>query len=183
MGHRTGLGAAIVVLILLNISLLGLLWYEHLTRPKPPPPRNNHAENEVPFAEELQLDQNQVDAIRRLRQEHFDRTDPIRIAMVHLDERMMEQLFAPTPDTALVRELSEQIGSRQAEFDRQVYSHFDDIKQRLRPDQYEKLHGLIFDALRKKLPSSDGAKDDRQTPEEPGIHGKTGQPPRPPDRR
>ncbi|PWB74039.1 hypothetical protein C3F09_04525 [candidate division GN15 bacterium] len=147
---------AILVLVILNISLLGLFWYEHFR--KPPPPAEARSDPEEFLIQQLQLDQVQTDSVRALRREHFAQTDPIRSSMVRTNMRMMEELFAQSPDTALVRRLSEQIGREQAEFDRQVYRHFSNVKAVLRPDQYDRFRSLIIEALERKLPASDAVR-------------------------
>ena len=182
---------AVLALVILNLGLMGLLWFERYRQPSPPP-QGGRAGAEELFGRELQLDQRQTDSVRVLRRDHFLRTDPIRAKMVHLSMGMMDQLFAPAPDTALVRQLSEQIGREQAEFERCVYEHFNDIKGLLRPDQYDKLRQLIIDGLRKKLPQASASDDVRQSPEEQGVDRRddrrppppdNGRPPKPDDRR
>lgn len=148
--HRLGLWA-IAILVVLNLCLLGLFWYEHFSRPQQP--RVNRADPEALFIAELNLDQQQIDTVRSLRKAHLERTDPIRSHIVELGTQMTEELFTPEPDTTRVRQLSEQIGKEQAEFERQVYSYFNQINQLLRADQHAKLQKLILDALRKKQPA------------------------------
>jgi hypothetical protein len=174
---------AVLALVVLNVCLLGLLWHEHFRQP-PPPAQDARTGAEEFLGREVQLDQSQADSVRQLRRNHFLQTDSIRVEIVHLSMRMMDELFAPTPDTALVRELSEQMGRRQAEFERRVYGHFDEIKGILRPDQYDKLRQLIFDGLRRKLPTAEVAEQGRPQVGEPGSARPDDQrTPQPDDRR
>lgn len=146
---------AILILVLVNIGTLGLLWHEHFKKP-PQRPRDGKADPEEFFVRELQLDQEQADSVKVLRRVHFQQTDSIRFELTLLSRQMMEEVFAPSPDTVLVRELSEQIGREQSEFERRVYEHFDKIKQLCQPEQHEKLRRLILDALRAKQPPPRG---------------------------
>ncbi|HVP06209.1 MAG TPA: periplasmic heavy metal sensor [Candidatus Acidoferrum sp.] len=155
---------AFLVVVLLNIGLLALFWYEHFR--KPPPSEDSHSNPEQFFIQELRLDQTQADSVKALRREHFRHTDSLKMEIIDLSRRMTNELFAVSPDTALVRDLSEQIGRKQAEFERQVYAHFEAIKEVLRPDQYDKLHELLMDALQRKQPVTTGGEVDRQAPPE-----------------
>ncbi len=158
---------AFLVLVVLNVGLLALFWYEHFK--KPPPSADSHSNPEQFFIQELRLDRAQADSVKALRREHFRHTDSIKMEIIDLSRRMTNELFAVIPDTVLVRDLSEQIGRKQAEFERQVYAHFEAIKKVLRPDQYDKLRELLLDALKRKQPVTTG--------------GEVNQPAPPPDRK
>ena len=152
--YRIG-GWTILVLVILNVSLVALLWLEHSHRP-PPQPGLSKAERDARFAAELQLNEIQADSVRALRGAHFRISDSIRFEISLLSRRMTEELFAETPDTALVRQLSDRIGMGQAELERQAYNHFNMIKQMCQPEQYENLQRLILDAIRSKQPPPPG---------------------------
>ncbi len=177
-GNRLGVWA-ILILVIMNIGLVGLLWMDHYRKP-PPRPGDGEADPGDFFATELRLDQQQADSVKVLRREHFRKTDSIRFEMAHLNRRMIEELFAQSPDTALVQQLSDQVGLAQADFEREVYEHFDHIKQLCRPEQHERLKQLIFGAIQSKRPPPPGAGkgEDRQPPP-PGDH----RPPPPGDNR
>lgn len=142
---------AILILAVLNVALVGLLWYEYSTKP-PTQSDFSKAERDARFAEELGLNDQQADSVIILRGEHFRIIDSIRFEISQLSRMMTEELFAEIPDTALVRRLSDKIGQGQAELERQTYDHFSLIKQMCQPEQYEQLKRLIFDAIRQKQP-------------------------------
>jgi hypothetical protein len=169
--YRLGLWA-ILVLVILNVGLLGLVWFEHFNRTQQPAESRSNPEDY--FIKELQLDQQQADSVRVLRREHFARTDSIKARIVELSVQMAKELFAPAPDSSRMRNLSDQIGQQQAEFERQVYAHFNDVKKLLHQDQYGKLQDLIVGALQKKQPSSNNREvGHQQLPEEQGTDNRT----------
>lgn len=180
---RSRLGLwAIIVLVILNLSWLTFFWFNQFI-PKEPPREKSAAGTDDFISQELRLDVIQADSVKSLRRVHFLRTDSIKAQMVDINRQMLGQLFAPVPDTAAVRVLSEQIGQKQAEFDRQVYRHFENIKSLLRPDQYQQFKELIFDALKMKDPANGHTVDDQRPLKEDRGQFDERRPPPPGDRR
>lgn len=181
---------AILILVILNLGLLGVFWYDRFQRESPA--QDAHRNPEEFFIGELRLDQAQADSVRALRRAHFAYTDSLKREMNRLNAQMMEELFMPSPDTSRVRQLSAQIGNLQAEFERKVYEHFSQVKRVLQPGQYPKLQLLLHDALKKRAAETesnerpgqsgpdqskwDGSENHRPPPP------KDNRPPRPDDR-
>jgi protein CpxP len=139
------------ILVILNLVSLGLIWYQHYTRPAPPPPPPPRPESrekaEALFARELRLSEDQALRFHELRARHFLATESLRLEIYPLAKSMLDELFSPSPDMAKVQALSESIGRKQAEFERIVFDHFRDLKQLCRPDQQKKLQSLIYESL------------------------------------
>ncbi len=149
---------AIIILVILNVGLMGLLWYQRLDRTRPFPPQQQQGRGTSDFlARELGLDENGARALRALQEEHFRRADSLQRAMGDLNHRLFEQIFTPEPDTVSVRALSDSIGVLRAEFERGVASHFWEVKKLCKPEKYETLRRLLFDAIERPGPRQDGA--------------------------
>ncbi len=181
--YRLGLWT-IIVLVVLNIGSIGLLWYERTDQRPEQPLRGDRPTPEDFLAREVGMDDEQVATFRELRKEHFRETDPIKAEIHRLGRQMMGELFATTPDTARVRQLSLELGEKQAEFELGVYRHFEDVKSICQPDQQEQLKGLILDALRSKFPPpmEDGPRGERRKPRDrqaPGLRDNNRPPPPP----
>ncbi|MCP4569255.1 MAG: periplasmic heavy metal sensor [FCB group bacterium] len=179
---------AIVALIILNMGSLGLLWYKEVIKPTKPALPAERQGNPNKFLEmELQLTEDQVEAFRELRQQHERETQEIRRDIHRLSKDIVDELFRPQSDTALVTILSDEIGRKQAEFERVLYSHFDGLKQVCRPDQQEKLRGLLFEMLertkRDSPPPRQGDRPNRKPPPRRGDNSDRPPPPRPDDDR
>lgn len=174
----------IIALIVLNIGSLGFLWYKQVTRPgQLPPPRNQQANPDKFLEMELQLTDEQVAAFSELRQQHQQETRKIRQVIHGLSGNLVEELFKSQPDTARVAALSDEIGRKQAEYERITYSHFDELKQVCTPDQQEKLRVILFemlDNMRMGTPPPGYQDTSDRRPPPPRIGGDRDQPPPPP---
>jgi Spy/CpxP family protein refolding chaperone len=141
---------SILALIILNIGSLGLLWYKEVTKPlQPPPPLEQRVNPEKFLENEMQLNKDQSEAFRELRRKHQEETGEIRRDIHRLSKDIVDELYKPKPDTARVTALSDEIGRKQAEFERALYNHFNNLKQICNPNQQEKLHKLLFELLDK----------------------------------
>ncbi len=143
----------IAILIVLNMGLMGVLWYEHSDRRPTPPPGDGKPNPDQFFVRELGLDEEQANALFALREQHMSESDPVKARIHELSRQMTEELFAASPDTIRMRELSEAVGARHAEFERTVYEHFERVKQLCGPEQRERLKQLVMEAMeRAKMP-------------------------------
>lgn len=153
----------IIVLASMNLGSLGFLWYGHLHRPKPPQRDGGKVDPEEFFFREIGLDEKQAATVHVLRQQHFRQTDSLKQEIKHLNRQLTEELFAPSPDSIKVRTLSSMIGTKHAEFERDVFQHYETVKQLCRPEQQVRLRRLILEALDKpQKPPPRGADRDPQ---------------------
>lgn len=148
---------AIIVLVVLNIGLMGLLWYQRLEPHRPPPPPEQGRGSSDFLARELGLNANGARALHALQEAHFRRADSLQEEMVALSHRLFEQIFVPEPDSVQVRILSDSIGNLRAQFERDVMHHFLDVKKLCTPDRYQTLRRLIFEAIGRPAPAQRGA--------------------------
>ena len=117
----------------------------------------------------MDLNEKLADSVRVLRDEHFPRTDSIRFELSRLSLQVVEELFAPSPDTARARALVDQIGRRQAAMEWLIFDHFNEIKKICLPEYHERLKLLILGAIQaKQPPPGAGQRDGRLPP--PGEH-------------
>jgi periplasmic protein CpxP/Spy len=132
------LSIALVVLVLLNLSTLGVLVFR-----KPPHPRHERRE-EGPKAliiERLHLDATQVVAYEALIKDHQRRIEQLSEHMAQL----REQLYTG-PDSLPPDPLLGSIGETQIAIERTHTEHFAQVRGLCRPDQLP-----LFDALREDL--------------------------------
>lgn len=158
---------AMTALILMNVALIGLLWYEHFGK-RPAQPVHIEVDRDELFARELLLDQQQTDSVKTLRDKHFQRQGVIIREISVLNRQILDELFAAVPDTLRVQALVDQIGQHQAQIERQIYEHFSQIKALCRPEQHQRLERLIHDVVRLK-----------GQPPPPGVAGPAGNRPPP----
>ncbi len=167
----------IAILIVLNMGLMSVLWYEHFDRRPARPPGDGKPNPDGFFVRELGLNKEQAESLSALREQQMRESEPIKAQIHSLRRQMTEELFAVEPDPVRMKELSEAIGDKQAEFDRAVQEHFGRVKQLCGPEQQEILKRLVLEALdRARMPPP---------PPGPGPGNRRGQPddrrPRPPE--
>ena len=147
-GSKSRFGVwAILILVILNVTLMGILWYGHYKN-QPRRPMGDVADHDGFMAQELEFDQPQAQEARRLKDRFFQRRDSLSLKISALSQRVMQELFAPNPDTLLVRAMCNEIGQLRADAEYATYQHFEDIKNICRPQQYDLLRNLVSDLIR-----------------------------------
>ncbi len=158
----------IVVLAVLNLASLSALWYVRLDHQAPPPPRERNASLEDIIVHQVGLDPQQEAKFRELHLRHRQVKDSLENESYRLKEQLQNELFAVAPDTTKMATLANRIGGLEAEFERQVYRHFLELKALCRPDQYPKLEMVLNDLLSASRPrpraKPDNPPDDRRPP-------------------
>lgn len=175
---------AIIILIVLNIVLLGTVWYFHLNRSGPPPMQKPGLKPDEFFARELGLSDGQIRTLNTLRDEHMRRGDSLRALIFGLNNRMLDEFFAPSPDSAVIKALADSVGVLHARLEMSLIEHVSDLQNFCTPEQQEKLKQLIIDIFQKARmqgPPPEGSPgDDRRMPPPDGGPGEGGRMPPPP---
>jgi periplasmic protein CpxP/Spy len=158
----------LLVLLLLNVSLMVVIWYDHLAQRQPPPPRE--APNPDRFvARELGLSDDQVQAFQNLRKEEVSYENSIRTEIYELQIQLINELFQNHPDSIQMTRLTEEIARKQVALDLLLLDNFTKLKQICRPDQIEKLKQLGLESFkRNKLPQPPDGNDRGERPGGPG---------------
>ncbi len=159
----------VLTLIIMNLGSLGFLWYRETIMPPKPirPPRAQ--DRPIDFiANELQLSEDQITAFRELQRNHQKQTAELRRGIHKLSKDIIDELFRQNPDTARVTVMANEIGQKQAAFEKSLFDHFGEFKEVCNPEQEEKLRGLLFDLLERKKndnpPPRPGNRGDREPP-------------------
>jgi hypothetical protein len=154
----------IFILILLNISILAILW---IGRPK--------AERQMPqkppdtdmfLKKELGLNENQEELFKRSRKKLFESTRNLDEAIWIKKRELQTEAFKEKPDTLKVNAIIGEIASMQSQIEKYMFKHFSDMKESLNKEQLDKFRKL-FDESRKQK-------------REPGYRDGQGPPPQPP---
>lgn len=131
------LSIAVVVLVLLNMTTLGVLLFRE-------PPHPEHRKHEGPKAiiiERLKFDKGQVASYEELIRDHRGRIDELDQRMMELRGRLYDVNDPQSADSIIYL-----IGETQGEIERVHTDHFGRIRTLCRPDQLP-----LFDALTKDL--------------------------------
>ncbi len=106
--------------------------------------------------ERLGLEPDQVQAFERIRQAHFERTRPIVENMHHIRGKLVAETFRPDSDQDRVETLLAELGAEQAEFDRLLFGHFEELKGACRPEQVGWLKQLFGELMEMKRAGGHG---------------------------
>lgn len=154
--------AVIGLLVVLNIAVLTTLWLqqrsassksdtgdtrllppgpEHL----PPPPGMDRTIIDI-----LELDRDQQETFRKLKQEHRWRAGQLEEEIRKLKGELLETV--PEGNATAADSLAALIGEKQTEMEKALYRHFADLREICREDQLDRMDDLMVRAGRRILP-------------------------------
>ncbi len=143
---------ALVFLVVLNVTLLGVLWWQDAHRPVSGPPISTREFNRHPsFTAQLGLTDAQAVSFRNLRQEHFRKVAPEMEAITKLKKQLLDESLSAEPDAKKIAMLAESIGHNQAAIERKLALHFHALAQVCRPEQRGSLKKVLERFAARKL--------------------------------
>ena len=134
----------VIILIIMNASVLSIIWLNspNETLLPPPPPKHRSPGDMVKFLKkELRLSDEQVSAFIQLRQKHFMEVNKIGQEMHGLKKQLMENIF--TSNEINADSLSSEIGQLQSKLELITYKHFNELKKVCGEEQAIKLRKLL----------------------------------------
>ena len=159
------LSAAVVLLLLINLGILGLLWFDRSQKITPPdrvPPvdRMRSPEGMPPdrgpkefLIKELNFDDKQKKDYEKLVEEH-------QTAMRRIREKLRKEkdefwdIFSKTGnDTVAAEKIASEIGADQKEIELVTYRHFQKVRELCNDDQKKKFDEVIKEALKMMGPN------------------------------
>lgn len=136
--------AALILLVILNVTLLSVLWWQNSHRREPRPVRvTREVSRQVFFRFPLSLTEEQARSFQELRREHFQKVRPRIEAIGALKEELMEESFSETPDTSRISALSTALGEEQARIERELANHFHELAAVCTPAQRDSLKAAL----------------------------------------
>ncbi len=136
--------AALFFLVVLNASLLGVIWWQNSCRPLHPHfGPGGRFNRESPFTGPLGLSESQASSFRTLRQAHFQKVMPEMQAIGLLKKQLVEESLAEKPNATKIEALAAEIGTRQATIERQQAIHFSELSRVCSPAQRDSLKNVL----------------------------------------
>ncbi|NVJ48221.1 MAG: Spy/CpxP family protein refolding chaperone [Cytophagia bacterium] len=137
------IGIAVIVLALMNVILLAFLWFgqKHNKR------LISGGGGLFVLTEKLGLSEDQKDQLAVLREEHFQRMEPLR-RQSHESRDRLHSLWASGGTTEQIDSLSANIGHIQAQIEKNTFQHFSEIRAICNPEQKKIFDQIIKDVLR-----------------------------------
>ncbi len=132
---------AFVLLALLNVTLLGILWWQNANGPLLREGRHNagHHNRLLFFARQLDLNESQTASFDKLRQEHFLKVEAEMQAIGLLKKQLIEESPQEKPDAKKIESISLGIGSRQAAIEQKMALYFHELANVCTPEQRDSL--------------------------------------------
>jgi len=161
---------AIGILATLNLIALGMIFLLMTRTSQPSLPPGERGPNSIHFflKRELDLSKDQMQEFKRLGDEHHRESDVLHEDIHRLKREMMEEMFASHPNSKKVDALAEEIGTREAQLQKQLFSHFMNLASVCNPEQRAKFEVLLHDVLDLTRPRASegppGPRRDRSPP-------------------
>ncbi|KAA3661769.1 MAG: hypothetical protein DWQ10_03880 [Calditrichaeota bacterium] len=150
------LSYAVLALLLMNITILVLLWVGRPGGPKPQRALKNPVEDngrlQQLLKKELGFDETQSKRYLTLRQEHREQTRRLEDEIRKLRSGMFDEVLKDNPQPMLSDSLLKLVQEKEAMREQLTFQHFLDLKNLCGPEQQNKLKLLMREALRQNPP-------------------------------
>ncbi len=135
---------ALVVMAILNITLLGVLWWQNIFSRnfRSVEVREYYTRSVGPNPEEI-FSPEQRDRFRNLRREHFSKNMAEIRKIVALKQELIDEAVKTAPDTAKIATIADRIGHQQALLDRNLAMHFHELSTLCTPAQRDSLKAFL----------------------------------------
>ncbi len=136
----------LTVLLLLNVALLGALWWQNFYTPVHNPvqaDKKNYTSKNSFFQKELGLTDDQSRKFNALRKDHFNGSIPVFIQIAALKKQLIRESVKEKPDIEAINALSDRIGRNQAILERRLAWHFHSLSLVCTPEQRDSLQKML----------------------------------------
>lgn len=134
---------ALVVSVALNVGALATFVYRSVTKPAPPGPLR-------PLARELDLTDEQREAMRARRERAFEEMEPLRRELHRKRGEVLALLKEPEVEAARRDKLFAEIADLQMQLELKAFENMCETRDLLRPEQRERFVGHIEERFRHK---------------------------------
>ena len=147
----------IAILIVLNVVTLGSFWLRR--PPHRPIGAGQSPDGQKIMEERLQLSDEQARQFERIRNEHFMRARPLQddIHKIRLD--LLDEVFSSEPNEVKIQKLLAEVGDKQGEFEKNLYNHFQELKNVCNQQQREELKLMLIDLIERTRPQDPRRRD------------------------
>jgi hypothetical protein len=135
---------ALVVLAILNVSLLGVLWWQNIFSRnfRSVEVREYYTRSASPNPEEI-FSPEQRKQFRNMRREHFSKNVTEIRKIVALKQELIDEAVKTNPNTARIETIADSIGRQQALLDRNLAMHFHELSTLCTPAQRDSLKAFL----------------------------------------
>lgn len=139
----------IILLVALNLTSLGALWFTNRTPEQPFfHERRGKMRMDKFLKKELQLSEEQLDAFKELRQDHFEHRKSSFDQLREKKRALIHHATGPDYDSIYVNKLVDEIVEIERKNELHFIEHMKDLKAVCTPDQLEKLSKVFHKGMR-----------------------------------
>lgn len=153
MKKETLLTIAVLVLIVLNITLLVVFYFNQGRPPFMPPGQMGNMPTGTGMGpgrviiDRLKLDESQQKEFAKLRQQHQDKVQAIQQESRKLQDELFDLLKEPQQDPAKVSAIINSMGDNRKQLEQAIFDHFSSIKALCKADEQKKMFNEFIDEL------------------------------------
>ncbi|MBN1929597.1 MAG: periplasmic heavy metal sensor [Chlorobiaceae bacterium] len=135
---------ALVVLVLLNLSLMGVIWWQNYVSSSYQTVKvTRYYSGSRQAKTQLNLTEEQQRAFRELRREHFRKTMPSLQRILELKQELIAEAVKPSPDKQKLAAIADSLGKRQTLLETALANHFHDLAELCTPAQRDSLEKML----------------------------------------
>jgi hypothetical protein len=148
---------ALILLVLLNVTLLGVLWWQNMVKSE-----SRHVtitrqiNRQLSLSGPLALSESQSASFQKLRKEHFEKVLPEIEAINGQKKIIIEESLKDQPDIKKIEALASSIGIHQATMERELAAHFHELSKICTPEQRDSLKTILEHISTHNLPNRRG---------------------------
>lgn len=148
---KTFISIVLAILVILNLALLGTLWWQNNHAPLPDEQDAVKTSEGKPsfFEKNLSLTDEQLGQFNALRLQHFRGTLPALVTISNLKKQLIEEAIQSEPDTLLLKTIAGKIGKLQAIEEYRLAWHFNSLSKVCTPEQRDSLQMLLVEVTAK----------------------------------
>jgi Spy/CpxP family protein refolding chaperone len=133
----------IIILVIANISALATIVFNRCFKSEETYPSPGPRHSFAFLRRELSLTEDQMTQLEAQRASFDKQIDRIKVKLREKRKALMDELRASAPDTARIDQLIDEIGTLQAEMQKQAIQHMLQEKAMLTPEQREKFFSMF----------------------------------------
>lgn len=147
MSKQKILVVSVVLLIIINLATLSFMWFSKHHRGEHFKRKEAHS-GEMILERRLKLNDEQVEAFSKAREEHFEKTDRI-IASIHEQRRELNNAISTQQPESEVKEIISAIGKSTVQLEELNFTHMRQLRALCDENQQKKFDVLIRKILEK----------------------------------
>lgn len=135
----------VAFLLLLNLFSIGYLWFWKKGNDDRRPPKRPIEEVTAILKEELHLTAKQAEDLKRIRQDFFNKEEPLSRVIRAKRDSMNVEMFNENTDTILVKSIAKRVADNEYQMELYRLEQAQQLKTICTPEQLKKFQHMVID--------------------------------------